>query len=53
MPKYEYLVCNEYGDVMFVYYNEDDAFERAFRYEGWSVSKQVIEEKEVEKTESK
>ncbi len=41
---YEYLVCNEYGDVMFSYYNEEDALTRMYSNDGWSISRQKIKE---------
>jgi hypothetical protein len=48
MIEYEYLVCNEYGDVMFAYDNEEDALTQTFKYDGWSLSRQAREVEEDE-----
>lgn len=42
--EYEYLICNEYGDVLFAYGNEEDALTQCYKTEGYSISRQPIEE---------
>lgn len=42
--EYEYLVCNEYGQEMFSYDNEEDALTQCYKTEGWSISRQPKEE---------
>lgn len=44
MNQFEYLVCDESGHILFAYDNEEDALERAFSHDEWSVSRQPIEE---------
>lgn len=48
MVEYEYLVYDEYGNVMFAYENEEDALTRAYSQEGWNISRISLEEKEDE-----
>jgi hypothetical protein len=46
--EYEYLVCDEYGSVVFSYDNEEDALTRVYSREGYSISRQAREVKEDE-----
>ncbi len=48
MIEYEYLVCDEYGQVMFSYYNEEDALTQTYKHDGWSLSRVIIGDKEDE-----
>jgi len=48
---FEYLVCNEYGDIMFSYYNEEDALTQVYKHQGWSLSRQPVELKVKETVE--
>jgi hypothetical protein len=42
MPEYVYYVCDENGDILFEYYNEEDAREVANKQEGYSISRKQL-----------
>lgn len=44
MVEYEYLVYDEYGNVLFAYDNEEDALTRAYSQEGWNISRHIVED---------
>ena len=40
--EYVYYVCNEFGDVLYEYFNEEDAMEVANKDESYSVSRKQL-----------